>query len=355
MHAFVREKSRYEEVSEPEMLKAEPSLSESNIEQIKIKINKTKPRSQKATSAWYRFFLFLFALLGCVWILFTFWQTFDFLALIFAWAAMGLFLSVTLKAMNLWTKSIFSSLYFWIAIGLVGIGIWGVFVDNHNSLKERIYTNITETLSYLKGEELEETNQELIFTGYQSSGEVGDIRLSGVVQLTGLQQQKISLSGDSQVQSSFSGYLIDASPSEQPSEQQTWESKKMLPKEQELSLQHSESDLKKQVTILDAIKHLILEHNIPLSTSKTVKFSHVAMSSADYPYMKTALEKKMIWSTTNPNTLVSCDVYMVMKGLAQNRAIAKSADVKAAYRQAAKAKNQLNGCQQGAKLTTVSL
>lgn len=46
---------------------------------------------------------------------------------------------------------------------------------------------------------------------------------------------------------------------------------------------------------------------------------------------------------------------MVMKGLAQNRAIAKSADVKAAYRQAAKAKNQLNGCQQGAKLTTVSL
>lgn len=67
MHAFVREKSRYEEeVSEPEMLKAEPSLSESNIEQIKIKINKTKPRSQKATSAWYRFFLFLFALLGCV-------------------------------------------------------------------------------------------------------------------------------------------------------------------------------------------------------------------------------------------------------------------------------------------------
>lgn len=51
MNTFVREKSRYEqEQIQPTTPKSEPSLSESNIEQIKIKINKTKPKAQKASS-----------------------------------------------------------------------------------------------------------------------------------------------------------------------------------------------------------------------------------------------------------------------------------------------------------------
>lgn len=115
------------------------------------------------------------------------------------------------------------------------------------------------------------------------------------------------------------------------------------------------ADPKSEVTMLDAIKHLIQANAIPLSTSKTVRFTHVAQSNADYPYMKTALEKKMIGSTTNPETFISCDVYMVMKGLAEGRTISKTEDVKADYWKVAVAKNLLNGCQKGARLTIANL
>ena len=46
--------------------------------------------------------------------------------------------------------------------------------------------------------------------------------------------------------------------------------------------------------MIEAIKHLIVANAIPLSTSKSANFTHVAKTSKDYPYMKTALEKKMI-------------------------------------------------------------
>ena len=54
------------------------------------------------------------------------------------------------------------------------------------------------------------------------------------------------------------------------------------------------SDETAEVTMIEAIKHLIVANAIPLSTSKSVNFTHVAKTSKDYPYMKTALEKKMI-------------------------------------------------------------
>ena len=54
------------------------------------------------------------------------------------------------------------------------------------------------------------------------------------------------------------------------------------------------SDETAEVTMIEAIKHLIVANAIPLSTSKSVNFNHVAKTSKDYPYMKTALEKKMI-------------------------------------------------------------
>ena len=99
-----------------------------------------------------------------------------------------------------------------------------------------------------------------------------------------------------------------------------------------------------EVTMIDAIKHLIKTNNIPLSTKKNTKFTHIATSDSNYPYMKTALEKRMIGSNTNPNMTVSCDIYMVMKGLAEERITVKTADVKGDYRNMAESKNALNGC-----------
>lgn len=71
------------------------------------------------------------------------------------------------------------------------------------------------------------------------------------------------------------------------------------------------------VTILEAIKHLVETYEIPLSTSKNVKFTHIATTNPDYPYMKTALEKKMVGANTSPTMQVSCEVYIVMKGIVE--------------------------------------
>lgn len=120
-------------------------------------------------------------------------------------------------------------------------------------------------------------------------------------------------------------------------------------------VKETSKDVNKQVSMIEAIKHLIAENKIPLSTSKTVAFTYVAKTSADYPYMKTALEKRMIGATTNPDMIISCDVYMVMKGLAQGWAIPKTADVKLDYWNVATAKDVLNGCVKGAKLTYANL
>jgi hypothetical protein len=49
-----------------------------------------------------------------------------------------------------------------------------------------------------------------------------------------------------------------------------------------------------QVTMIEAIKHLVKAYNIPLSKSTSTKFTHVSKSNAIYPYMKTALDKRMI-------------------------------------------------------------
>jgi hypothetical protein len=46
--------------------------------------------------------------------------------------------------------------------------------------------------------------------------------------------------------------------------------------------------------MIEAIKHLIKTYNIPLSKSTSTKFTHVSKSNEMYPYMKTALDKRMI-------------------------------------------------------------
>jgi hypothetical protein len=71
--------------------------------------------------------------------------------------------------------------------------------------------------------------------------------------------------------------------------------------------------------------------------------------------MKTALEKRMIWTDTNPSMIVSCDVYMVLKWIAENWSIKRTSDVKWDYWKVAESKWVLNGCKKGAKLTYANL
>ena len=110
-----------------------------------------------------------------------------------------------------------------------------------------------------------------------------------------------------------------------------------------------------EVTMIDAIKHLIKTNNIPLSTKKNTKFTHIATSDSNSPSMKTALEKRIIGSNTNPNITVSRDINIGRNCLAEERITVKTADVKGDYRNMAESKNALNGCTKGAKLTVANL
>ena len=121
------------------------------------------------------------------------------------------------------------------------------------------------------------------------------------------------------------------------------------------TVEEKKTDANGQVSYLSAIKHLIATYNIPLSKSKSSKFTYVDTTSPDYPYMKTALEKRMIGTAVNPNDIISCDVYMVFKGLALNWAIEKTSNLKNDYRNVAENKGLLNGCVKGAKLTAANL
>ena len=71
--------------------------------------------------------------------------------------------------------------------------------------------------------------------------------------------------------------------------------------------------------------------------------------------MKTALEKRMIWTTTDPQMIVSCDVYMVMKWIAEWWNITKSPEIKENYWNVAESKGMLNWCTKWAKLTYANL
>ncbi|MDR0369297.1 MAG: hypothetical protein LBH96_01860 [Candidatus Peribacteria bacterium] len=111
----------------------------------------------------------------------------------------------------------------------------------------------------------------------------------------------------------------------------------------------------KDVTMMDAIIHVIDTNAIPLSTKTDISFSNVNKSSNDYAYYRTAYEKRMIGKNTDPSKQISCETYTVIKGLAENRAVGNYNDIKDAYRRKAEELQKLNGCKKGSFVTTATL
>lgn len=264
-----------------------------------------------------------------------FWDIFDFFAVLIGAIGMMIFITVIFKVAHLWNKTIFASVYFLIFFILACGWVFGSFFWNQYPEVDQIKTEISTFIDGIKGIENSDLNLEntwsIVDTGFlfEETGEVLGISLNGDDLLSGtVLSWEITKSGD-------------------VNKNITWEVKLENPE--------SEKDLSKQVTMIDAIKYLIEDNAIQLSSSKNVKFTYVAMSNENYPYMKTALEKRMIGATTDPNMMISCDVYMVMKGLAKGRIPAKTFDVKTAYWSIAETKGALNGCKKGAKLTVWNL
>ena len=345
-----------------------------NIEQVRVRFNKVKSKPQPTHQEWglARFITFLCAIIGRGGVMLLMWKEFDFISMAIASFTMGGFVLVVYKAMNIWKKNIFSNLYFLFFVAVFAGSLLGIFTEESNSTKILIKDQISTFFAGLNGEVVETSSTEegsgyeyqltgTLLTGELTTGEESsEALLSGNLISTQTLNTGNNETGNTQkIQNTeqIVTWTAQASTTKsttniQTSSQQTTQP---TPATKVQTVEEKKTDANGQVSYLSAIKHLIATYNIPLSKSKSSKFTYVDTTSPDYPYMKTALEKRMIGTAVNPNDIISCDVYMVFKGLALNWAIEKTSNLKNDYRNVAENKGLLNGCVKGAKLTAANL
>lgn len=354
-----------------------------NIEQVRVRFNKVKSKSQPTHQEWglARFIVFLCAIIGRGGVMLLMWKEFDFIAMAIASFTMGGFVLVVYKAMNVWKKTIFSNLYFLFFVVIFAGSLLGIFTEESNSTKILIKNQISTFFAGLNGEVVETSSTEegsgyeyqltgTLLTGELTTGEESsEALLSGNLISTQTLNTGNNETGNTQTIQQVATWITQTSTGKNTTEAQVSNKQTTQPTtETQVSnkqttqpitkvqtVEEKKTDANGQVSYLSAIKHLIATYNIPLSKSKSSKFTYVDTTSPDYPYMKTALEKRMIGTAVNPNDIISCDVYMVFKGLALNWAIEKTSNLKNDYRNVAENKGLLNGCVKGAKLTTANL
>ena len=384
---FVRNESEHKDerysISEEDIEVPTREQTPHNIEQVRVRFNKVKSKPQPTHQEWglARFITFLCAIIGRGGVMLLMWKEFDFIAMAIASFTMGGFVLVVYKAMNIWKKNIFSNLYFLFFVAVFAGSLLGIFTEESNSTKILIKNQISTFFAGLNGEVVETSSTEegsgyeyqltgTLLTGEITTGEdSSDALLSGNIITTQTLNTGSNKTGNIQTiqqtvtwitQTSTGKNTTEAQVSNKQTTQPTTEAQvsnkqTTQPITKAQTLEEKKADANGQVSYLSAIKHLIATYNIPLSKSKSSKFTHVDVTSPDYPYMKTALEKRMIGTAVNPNDIISCDVYMVFKGLALNWAIEKTSNLKNDYRNVAENKGLLNGCVKGAKLTTANL
>ena len=117
----------------------------------------------------------------------------------------------------------------------------------------------------------------------------------------------------------------------------------------------SPEEAKKQVTMWEAIKSLLSDAT--LSTKTKTTFKYVSKSNELYPYFKTAQEKWMIWTDTDPSKIISCETYITMKWLREwwNVWNYVKSEIKSAYWKKATELWKLNGCQKWKYVTKWNL
>lgn len=340
-----------------------------NIEQVRVRFNKVKSKPQPTHQEWglARFITFLCAIIGRGGVMLLMWKEFDFIAMAIASFTMGGFVLVVYKAMNIWKKNIFSNLYFLFFVAVFAGSLLGIFTEESNSTKILIKDQISTFFAGLNGEVVETSSTEegsgyeyqltgTLLTGEITTGEESsDTLLSGNLIATQTLNTGSNETGNIQNIQQAATWITQTSTGKNITEAQVSNKQTTQPTTKAQTSEEKKADTNGQVSYLSAIKHLIATYNIPLSKSKSSKFTYVDTTSPDYPYMKTALEKRMIGTAVSPNDIISCDVYMVFKGLALNWAIEKTSNLKNDYRNVAENKGLLNGCVKGAKLTAANL
>lgn len=108
----------------------------------------------------------------------------------------------------------------------------------------------------------------------------------------------------------------------------------------------NQENLDKLATFREVVKFLLNDsNNYELNYNTNVVFINVSKSDVDYPYFRTAYDKKMIWTDINPNKNLLCETYLVMKWLAEWRNVWSYSDIKKAYRDYASKNGLLPKCQ----------
>ena len=370
---FVRNESEHKDeryaISEEDIEVPTREQTPHNIEQVRVRFNKVKSKSQPTHQEWglARFITFLCAIIGRGGVMLLMWKEFDFIAMAIASFTMGGFVLIVYKAMNIWKKSIFSNLYFLFFVAVFAGSLLGIFTEESNSTKILIKDQISTFFAGLNGEVVETPSTEegsgyeyqltgTLLTGEATTGEESTAALlNGNLSSTQTLNTGSNETGSVQTIQQIATWITQASTGKNTTEAQVSNKQITQPTTKVQTSEEKKADANGQVSYLSAIKHLIATYNIPLSKSKSSKFTYVDVTSPDYPYMKTALEKRMIGTAINPNDIISCDVYMVFKWLALNWAIEKTANLKNDYRNVAENQGLLNGCVKGAKLTTANL
>ena len=370
---FVRNESEHKDeryaISEEDIEVPTREQTPHNIEQVRVRFNKVKSKSQPTHQEWglARFIVFLCAIIGRGGVMLLMWKEFDFIAMTIASFTMGGFVLFVYKAMNIWKKSIFSNLYFLFFVAVFAGSLLGIFTEESNSIKILIKDQISTFFAGLNGEVVETPSTQegsgyeyqltgALLTGEATTGEESTAALlNGNLSSTQTLNTGSNETGSVQTIQQIATWITQASTGKNTTEAQVSNKQITQPTTKVQTSEEKKADANGQVSYLSAVKHLIATYNIPLSKSKSSKFTYVDVTSPDYPYMKTALEKRMIGTAINPNDIISCDVYMVFKGLALNWAIEKTANLKNDYRNVAENKGLLNGCVKGAKLTTANL
>ena len=103
------------------------------------------------------------------------------------------------------------------------------------------------------------------------------------------------------------------------------------------------------------IPYLVEKYNLKNTSGKTFTFTNVSKSNVLYAPFNTAATKAMIGEGINPISKVSCNTYLVLKGIAANWSVSYTGAPQAAYRAKANDLGQVNGCTDGAFVTKATL
>lgn len=103
------------------------------------------------------------------------------------------------------------------------------------------------------------------------------------------------------------------------------------------------------------IPYLVSQYKLK-STGKSISFRNITSSNALYSAFAIAASKGMVGADINPASKVSCNTYLVLKGLAAGWKVDyKAGDPFGPYRTAAFNKSEVNWCVSGAFVTKATL